>query len=286
MNPLHFFSTHHWWGKIIGACLGYLIYGPTGSILGILIGNLFDSGLSQQFSSKYWHYQREQREHVQKVFFEAAFSVMGHIAKADGRVTEDQIRAVSQLMDDMRLSKPQRQIAQNYFRAGKKKNFDLWTILSVLREVTRDNPELIKLFIELQFQTALIGGLSKKKQQILNMILNFMGFAPLHRQHRFYEDFGRSRSHTSSSSSQQSYQSNDFRDTPSSKSIDYAYGILGVDKQTSKPDVKRAYRKLISQNHPDKLIAKGLPAAMIKIANEKTQQIRKAYEQICLEKGW
>jgi DnaJ like chaperone protein len=284
MNPLQFFSTHHWWGKVVGAFLGYLVYGPTGAILGILVGNIFDSGLTQQFSSKYWQFQHEQREHVQKVLFEAAFSVMGHIAKADGRVTEEQINAVIQLMDDMRLTKSQRQRAQNYFRAGKKIDFDLWTVMSVLREVTRDNPELIKLFIELQFQAALIGGLSKKKQQILNTILNFMGFAPLHKQHRFYEDFGKSQA--GASSSQQSYQSSYSQTTTSGRGPDYAYGILGVHTNASKQDVKRAYRRLISQNHPDKLIAKGLPEAMIKIANEKTQKIRKAYEQICKEKGW
>ncbi len=50
--------------------------------------------------------------------------------------------------------------------------------------------------------------------------------------------------------------------------------------------MKRAYRRLISRNHPDKLIAQGLPEEMIKIANDKTQKITKAYEQICTSKGW
>ena len=68
--------------------------------------------------------------------------------------------------------------------------------------------------------------------------------------------------------------------------LDHAYAILEVSPTSSKQDVKRAYRRLMSKNHPDKLIAKGLPESMIKIANEKTQAISKAYEQICESKGW
>jgi len=65
-----------------------------------------------------------------------------------------------------------------------------------------------------------------------------------------------------------------------------AYGLLGVSKTADKDEVKRAYRKLMSQHHPDKLVSKGLPPEMIKVATEKTQQIKAAYEQIKEAKGW
>ncbi len=284
MNPRQFFSSHHWWGKLIGAFLGFLTFGPAGAVLGILIGNLFDQGLTEHFTRPHWQYSAEKRAHVQNIFFEAAFSVMGHIAKVDGRVTEAQISMVKRLMTEMRLSQSQRKQAQDYFRKGKEPDFDLRRVLTSLRETTRDNPELLKLFIDLQFQAALIGGLSLKKQQLLNTILGQMGFAPLHQQHRFYEDFARQKTyHRSTSNDSQSSHTN--YQQPRS-ATDHAYGILGINRAASKQDVKRAYRQLISRNHPDKLIAKGLPEAMIKIANEKTQQIRQAYEQICAEKGW
>ena len=62
--------------------------------------------------------------------------------------------------------------------------------------------------------------------------------------------------------------------------IKEAYEMLGVSKNASDADVKKAYRRLMNQHHPDKLVSKGLPEEMIKLANEKTQQIKEAYERI------
>ena len=64
-----------------------------------------------------------------------------------------------------------------------------------------------------------------------------------------------------------------------------AYKLLGVTKNSTKAEIKKSYRRLMSQHHPDKLIAKGLPEEMIKIATEKTQDIRAAYEQIIQSKN-
>ena len=284
MNPRQFFTSHHWWGKFIGAILGYLIFGPSGAILGVLLGNLFDRSLTDHFTKPYWSYHSEKRKAIQKVFFEATFSVMGHLSKVDGRITEEQIIQANRLMDELQIGKLQRKTAQNYFRVGAKVDFDLWPILSLLKDVTKDNPELLKLFIDLQFKAALVGGLSVKKQQLLNTILSYMGFAPLHQQQRFYEDFVTRKTHRSAHN-ESNYSSSSSHQQPRNET-DHAYGILGITRSTNKQDITRAYRRLMSRNHPDKLIAKGLPEAMIKVANEKTQIIRKAYEQICTEKGW
>jgi len=54
--------------------------------------------------------------------------------------------------------------------------------------------------------------------------------------------------------------------------------VLGVTPQDSKADIKKAYRRLMSQHHPDKLVSKGLPEEMIKVATEKSQKIRDAYD--------
>lgn len=285
MDPRQIFTSQHWWGKFIGGSLGFLILGPTGALFGILIGNLFDRGLAEHFSRPYWHFHAEKRKAIQKIFFEATFLVMGHLSKTDGRVTERQISMASQLMQDMRLNKQQQQLAQHCFCEGKKNTFDLWNTLSSLRDATKDNPALLKLFIDIQFKSALVDGLSIKKQQLINSILNYMGYAPLQQQHRFYEDFGKQ---TNYQQHQSNYSSSTHQKTyhKPQTSTEYAYSILGVPVTANKLEVKRAYQRLISRNHPDKLIAKGLPEAMIKVANEKTQQIRKAYEQICAEKGW
>jgi DnaJ like chaperone protein len=59
-----------------------------------------------------------------------------------------------------------------------------------------------------------------------------------------------------------------------------AYSLLNIDRDASQPEVDRAYRRMLSRHHPDKLIARGLPEEMIKVANEKTHEIRAAYERI------
>ena len=68
-------------------------------------------------------------------------------------------------------------------------------------------------------------------------------------------------------------------------SLDEAYQVLGVAKTASDAEVTKAYRRLMNQNHPDKLVAKGLPESMMKAAEEKTRSIRAAYETICAARG-
>lgn len=283
MNSQQFFTSNSWWGKVIGAFLGYLIAGPSGAFFGILIGNLFDRGFASYYSRPHWSYHAEKRKAVQKKFFAATFSVMGHIAKAGGRVSEQHILMAKTLMEELGLSRTLRAEAQDYFNQGKSKHFNLQQVILELQKAAYGNQELLKLFIDMQYRVAKIEGLSIKKQKIINNILQMLGFAPLHEQHRFYEDFATFYSYQQKNqqSSHQNYHHQSFH-----HSLDHAYGILGVSSTSSKQEVKRAYQRLISRNHPDKLIAKGLPEEMIKIANEKTQKIRKAYEEICAGKGW
>ena len=285
MSFKQFFTQNTWWGKVIGAFLGYLMAGPTGALFGILIGNFFDRGLAAHFTRPHWSYHAEKRKAVQKIFFEATFSVMGHIAKADGRVSQQSIQMAKTFMDEMGLNRTQETAAQNCFNEGKSSSFNLKSIITELKTASYDNPELLKLFIDMQYRMAKVDNFSTKKQLILNTILRMLGFAPLHEQYRFYEDFANYSNHHQyqQSSNRQGYYEG--RHAQHS-SLDHAYGILEVTPTTSKQDVKRAYQRLMSRNHPDKLIAKGLPEEMIKIANEKTQKIRKAYEEICASKGW
>ncbi len=65
-----------------------------------------------------------------------------------------------------------------------------------------------------------------------------------------------------------------------SASIDDAYMVLGIDASATDAEMKRAYRRLMSQHHPDKLVSKGLPEEMIRLATKKTQEINAAYKQI------
>ncbi len=291
MNLRDFFTSNRWWGKIIGAVLGYLVEGSAGALFGILIGNLIDRSMLAHYSRPYWFFHVEKRQHIQRVFFEATFSVIGHIAKADGRVSQQEINMATTLMQDMGLNRDQKKAAQNFFNEGKAADFDLDRMLGTLKENCHDNPELLKLFMDIQYRAAQTDGFSEKKIHTLDIIFRRMGFAPLHEQYRFYEDFGQHRSSQRQENYQNSHNHNRSRGNQGGQqsrynSLAHAYAILELDPNANKQETKKAYRRLISRNHPDKLIAQGLPEEMIKIANDKTQKITKAYEQICTSKGW
>ena len=73
---------------------------------------------------------------------------------------------------------------------------------------------------------------------------------------------------------------------PTEAQLSSAYALLNVAEDASDAEIKKAYRRLLSQHHPDKLVAKGLPEEMMKMAAEKTHQIRKAYEIIREQRGF
>jgi DnaJ like chaperone protein len=301
MTFREFFITNTWWGKLIGAFFGYLIAGPTGAVFGLLVGNFFDRGLSSYYSNPHWLYLSEKRKASQKVFFEATFSIMGHLAKADGQVTQQELNMARILMSEMRLNHEQKTLAKRLFNEGKQVTFNLDPLLIKLKTACHDNKDLLRLFIDIQYRVAQVDGLNDQKIKILDAIFSRLGFIPFHKQYRFYEDFGiytspeqdempkyeQNDTRQQSSSSSQSYSSyKRYNYQPNKSNLDYAYALIEVSPTSSKQEVKRAYRRLLSRNHPDKLIAQGLPQEMIKIANEKTQKIVKAYELICTSKGW
>ncbi|HAT6977021.1 TPA: co-chaperone DjlA [Legionella pneumophila] len=296
MNLRDFFIITTWWGKILGAFFGYLTAGPVGALFGILVGNFFDRGLVSYYSNPHWLYHAEKQKIVQKAFFEATFSIMGHVAKSDGRVSEEEINMAKSLMSEMKLNKEQKDLAKRLFNEGKQPDFNVSLALIQLQRICKDNRDLLKLFVDIQYRAAQVDGLNSQKIHALDNIFTHLGFAPLHKQYRFYEDFGsyfqqeqpkqhyhnqQGYQHTSSSQGQRSYK-------PQSppNALAHAYALLEVSPNANKQEVRRAYRRLLSRNHPDKLIAQGLPEEMIKLANDKTHQIMKAYELICETKGW
>lgn len=273
MNFRHIFINQTWWGKFLGALLGFLMAGPAGALFGIIIGNFFDRGLREHFDNPCWAYHAEKRPTVRAVFIKGTFSVIGHLTKADGRVSETEIAMANTLIDELRLHSRQIKIARQCFNEGKQSSFNLNETLKVMQKTLYNNPNLLKLFIDIAYRAAQCDGLSEKKVMLMNTILSYSGFAPIHEQARFNDDFYReSRQH--------------YHTPPRREPLSQAYALLHIPATATKQEVKRAYQRLISRHHPDKAIAKGHSAELVQQANEKTQRIRKAYEEICKSKGW
>ncbi len=261
-----------WLGKVFGGTFGFMLGGPLGALLGAAIGHQFDRGMEGVAFFPRLEPGRQQR--IQMAFFTAAFSVMGHLAKADGRVTEAEIDLARRIMDRMDLSKEMRETAIRLFREGKSPDFSLDAALDQLcREVGRRSP-LLRLFLEILLQAAYAdGSLHPAEERLLLQICQRLGFSRF--EFQALRAFMEAQLHFSQARYQ--YRQAPPRHTPT---LADAYAVLGVRPQASDAEITKAYRRLISQHHPDKLVAKGLPEEMVKLATEKTQQIRKAYEII------
>jgi DnaJ like chaperone protein len=188
---------------------------------------------------------------------------MGHIAKADGKVSQAEIANAEAIMARMQLTRDQRKAAIRLFNEGKADDFPLDDVLVQFRKECHRRINLIQMFLEIQINTAFSDQkLDPAEKNILYKIADVLGFPRQQLDHLFHLAGG--------------------VPTPKTEkaAINEAYEILGVKKSASDADVKKAYRRLMNQHHPDKLVSKGLPEEMIKLANEKTQQIKEAYELI------
>lgn len=265
-----------WWGKVIGGALGFMLGGPLGAVLGAALGHNFDRGLGMVLRDQ--QYTTGDTERVQAAFFTATFSVMGHVAKADGRVSETEIAMARQVMTQMRLSDDQKQAAMRLFNEGKQPDFPLEGVLEQFRRETHRRRHLIQMFLEIQIYTALADGvLQDIERSTLLQICTRLGFSRVQ-----FEQL------VSMVKAQQQFAGGAGRGpgaTHRAPSLDDAYAVLGIDKQASDAEVKKAYRRLTSQHHPDKLVAKGLPEEMMEVAKRKTQEIRAAYDRIREARG-
>ena len=266
-----------WWGKLLGGTFGFMLGGPLGAMLGAALGHQFDQGLSGLQSGGAGPGSWDDTERVQGAFFTATFSVMGHLAKADGHVSPDEIEMARAVMAQMRLSPELKRAAISLFNAGKQPHFDLDAVLEQLRRECHRRRNLLQMFVEIQLYAVYADGLlHPAEQHLLERICTHLGFsrielAALQTRVRAAREFaGTHGAHAQAAA----------RDA-----LDEAYAVLGLTPQAGDDELKKAYRRLMNQHHPDKLVAKGMPEEMVRLATQKTQEIRAAYERIRKARG-
>jgi len=255
-----------WWTSVLGGALGYMIGGPLGAMLGVAFAGNFSKGKSH-FRGSAKDYRPGDQQRVQAAFFSSVFSVMGYIAKVDGKVSKSEILLAQQVMQQMQLSEDMQKAAKDLFNQGKLKSFNLDEVLDQFRTECHRRTHLVRMFLEIQIQATYADGiLDDKEHDALKYIAQKLHF-PIHELKSLIQQF----SATSNNTNQ--------------PTVEDAYVILDADKSLTDKELKRAYRRLLAQHHPDKLVAKGLPEEMIKLANEKTQKIISAYELIKKYRG-
>lgn len=255
----------NWWGKLMGGSFGFMLGGPLGAVLGVALGHQLDKAFRNIMNDP--NYGSGKVERVQQAFFTATFSVMGHLAKADGKVTSDEIAIANHVMAQMQLNEEQRKVAINLFNEGKKADFPLDATLEQFRRECHRRHNLIHMFIEILISTAIADGKIDDAEHVLLVHVSAVMGVSAGAFEQLLRMVG----------AQQAYHQQG--QSPVTR-LKEAYDILGMDKNASDAELKKAYRRLMSQHHPDKLVAKGLPEEMMKIATEKTQEIKAAYEHI------
>lgn len=264
-------------GKLLGGLFGFGWFGPFGAIIGILIGHQFDKALSRAMSGGPAGNQAE----IQQAFFRVTFLAMGKLAKADGQVSKDEIEWAEFVMARMNLTPEMRRQAMGLFSEGKEEGFDLDSELVAFRQVVGRHATVVQMLLEILIQSAFAdGSVSQSESALLQHICGQLGISDMRfrmilqriqaerafaQQGGFYQQGG-------GAGGQPQY-------TPADK-LKEAYKVIGVDEGASDSELKKAYRRLMSQHHPDKLVAKGLPEEMMRIAKEKTQEIQAAYDLI------
>ena len=259
-----------WIGKFFGVLIGLNMAGPFGAIAGLVIGHLLDDALSKQAPAD-WFGSVAKRKHTSGIFFQATFLVMGRLAKADGRVSQQEIDLAAEIMRRMGLNTDQKREAITLFGQGKENNFDVKPVVMQLREAAHFNRSLIFMFLEIQLAAALADGeISTNERALLLEVCEILDISS----ELFEQLLGRI--HAERDFTQDQHQAG----VHPQRALQDAYAVIGVSADVSDAVLKKAYRKLMSQHHPDKLVAKGLPPEMMTLAKEKTQEIQAAYELI------
>jgi DnaJ like chaperone protein len=245
----------------IGAFVGLVVGRFPGLIVGAAIGYALSWWLRQSVLGRL--------QVAQSQLIEATFSIMGALCKADSVVTRDEIRAAETMFERLHLNAALREEAKAAFNRGKAPGFDLGAAVDRFAQIGRGRGPLLQLFLQIQVvAVSADGNVHPAEREMLVRIARRLGLTE--RDVAQLEALLRAASGGSWAPGT----------PPSKQRLDDAYAALGVSPAASDADVKRAYRRLMSKNHPDKLAARGLPESMREMAEERSREINTAYDLI------
>ena len=251
--------------KFVGALLGYyFLGGALGAILGYFVASLFSSGLQSNLRNSY-----DLHSHSTDIFFATTFSLMGYMAKADGHVSEDEISQAEVLMAKLGVQGQKRTEAIQHFQQGASANFDLQAVLAKFVTAARFRADMKRNLLTFLVEMAIADDdFHASEEAVLRRVASAINI-DMRSFERMVEML----------KAQRSFAGGNQRSS-SANELTTAYKAIGVPSTATDKEVKRAYRKLMSQHHPDKMIARGVPEDMLAMATEKTQEIQAAYDII------
>ena len=255
--------------KWVGAIVGLLFAGFFGLVGGFFVGLLIDRAKGNQMGGRRTGASLFEQ---QQVFFQTLFQLMGRLAKSDGQVSKEEIELAKAVMQRLRLSPDAQRQAQELFNQGKAPDFNVDAALQRFNRVVGAGMLRRSLLEVLLLSAYADGYLSLEEKSLLGQICAQLGMSEAE-YNSIHEQIKRQAHFHQGYQQQASGQS-------SPDLLKAAYEVLEVNESMSDAEIKKAYRRLMSQNHPDKLSSQGLPEEMIELAKERTQEIQSAYEMI------
>ena len=267
-------------GKLIAGLIGLMAFGPAGLLFGLVLGHAFDKGLwraLQLSGPEAVHIMRAQ-------FFETTFTLLGFVAKADGRVSEAEVAQTQALFAQLRLNAAQRRSAIEHFKRGATEGFDPAPTVAKFNDCLGPRRQAQHTLMAFLVGIAMADGtfsetergaiyrlsdLLRLPRREVDQLISMVNAQAQFQQGQYRQSAGGGRSSAG----------------PRISELDTAYAAPGTEKGATDTEGKRRYRKLMSENHPDKLIAEGVPDELLRVATERAQEITAAYEVIQNARG-
>ena len=253
-----------WFGKFTLGSLGMLLGGPLGAIAGAALGHvLIDKAVDSAQS-----YNRRripppefgQTERVQAAFFISLFSVLGKISKADGVVTGDEIKIVQSFINGLPIDETEKQFARQVFNAAKTSRYRIEDFAGQLYHAVNGQPDLVHSYFDLLLRIVAADKTfhAAEEEALKKVKVAFrISDAQYEEMKAVYFD-----------------------------GLDKHYKVLNCSPDSSIDDIKRNYKKLVKEFHPDVIISKGLPEEFVEFASNRFREIQESYEKIQKERNF
>lgn len=247
-----------WFGKFIGGTIGFALGGPLGAVAGAAFGHAYDSSKLETVRED--RIRLSTTENAQFTFFVATFSMLAKLAKADGQVSKEEIESIEKFMlYDLNLDPHSRKVGIDIFYTALKSGETFEAFSGQFYQAFQTQPRLLELMIDILIRVSIADGrLSENEEKLIESAVRTFRFSD--------EKYRRIKTKYIQDSSKH-------------------YATLECKPSDPPETIKKQYRKLVSEYHPDKIASKGLPEEFMKFAHEKFREIQEAYEVIKKERA-
>jgi DnaJ like chaperone protein len=227
------------WGKIIGGVIGS-IGGPIGIGLGAALGHQIDRAVDKV----------GKKQQVAVAYMFILVASMAKMAKADGRISKEEIERIDQLFTQLGFAGEARQAAREIFRQEKDSNSDVGAYFEQFSKLTEADLSQAQVLYTILLEIAKADGqLHEAEVEILRLA-----------ESKLRLPFGYTDREIGSQHS----------------SLKHAAEVLGVSESASEAEIKKAFRDKCKKMHPDVLRSQGLPDELVQYAGAQIQSFTEA----------